>query len=90
MAEEEVEMLRDVSQQSTDAVGSQDAKHEEGWVAVTDDNGVRKRTISTGSGETPQLHSICLGMLLLIGVAPTVRHCGRSIDSKSGCLPHGC
>lgn len=61
-ADKEVEVLQDVSQHLAGAVGSQDAQHEDGWIAVTGDNGVRKRTIRTGSGETPKLHSVCLGM----------------------------
>jgi len=36
-----------------------------GWQTLTEDGGVKLRTVKEGTGEFPELHSICLGMLPL-------------------------
>lgn len=41
--------------------GDKDVQHEHEWKDLTDDAGVKKRTIRSGTGEAPELHSVCLG-----------------------------
>lgn len=40
--------------------GDKDVQHEHEWKDLTDDAGVKKRTIRSGTGEAPELHSVCL------------------------------
>ena len=86
MADREDELLHREHMKS-DVVddGDKDVQHENDWKDVTDDAGVKKRTIRAGTGETPELHSICLGTgCFLIDDAQALLAC----DELSDCLTH--